>query len=109
MSSCKGAVFKQNYISILSLIIDRIPYAYNHLCFRNDIEPEELKIKEILSLCDRFITNNKEEIFIETYKSIDRYLNDFSITPSDSIDNIDEFKIIFFLSKTLYNSLKIKA
>ena len=103
------AKFKGNYQAILVEIVKRLPYAYNHLCHINDVTPLDSNIKEVLDFAYRLIDNKANELFTDTCEKIDKYLNDFSITPKDSIDNIDEFKIIFFTSKVLSVALKEKG
>jgi hypothetical protein len=55
-------VFKKNYSLILVELFKRIPIAYNHLCVKNDINPDSIEIKKILDYTHRIISNNQDEI-----------------------------------------------
>ena len=92
-------IYKPHYKRILAVFIKTIPYIYQDHKIGNTGE----ELRQIQSDFESCVTFNAEDIYTATSHQINTYINDFQVTPKGSID---EFKIIFFLAKTLTKFLE---
>jgi hypothetical protein len=91
-------IYKPHYQRVLKVFIHTLPYAYKGYTDITATQHNPNTLHNIQTDFESCIKFYSEEIFIATSDKINTYLNDFSVTPKGSID---EFKIIFFLAKTL--------
>ncbi len=98
MSDPITTIYKPHYKRILKVFVNTLPYAYQGYTEITGIQHNPTTLQSIQTDFESCIGFYSEEIFIATSFEINTYLNDFSVTPKGSID---EFKIIFFLAKTL--------
>ncbi len=98
MSDPITTIYKPHYKRILKVFVNTLPYAYKGYTEITGIQHNSTILQSIQSDFENCIGFYSEEIFIATSYKINTYLNDFSVMPKGSID---EFKIIFFLAKTL--------
>jgi hypothetical protein len=98
MSDPITTIYKFHYKRVLAVFVNTLPYAYIGYTEITNIQPNSDALKDIQTDIEKCIEFYSEKIFIATSDKINTYLNDFSVTPKGSID---EFKIIFFLAKTL--------
>lgn len=103
MSDPITTIYKPHYKRILKVFVNTLPYAYNGYIKITGTQPDSATLKSIQTDFESCISFYSEEIFITTSDKINTYLNDFSVMPKGSID---EFKIIFFLAKTLSSFLE---
>lgn len=92
-------IYKPHYRRVLATFIQTVPYVYYDYNFGKD----EAELGQIQSDLERCIIFNSDNIYTATSEKINTYLNDFSVMPKGSID---EFKIIFFLARTLTDFLE---
>lgn len=97
--------YNQDYHLILKAIVERIPIAYSQWSFVNDISSKNYtdNLDSVIQEVGKHLTNNGSTIYTKTQTRIEDYLNKFEVSPNKSID---EFKLIFFTSMTLAQSLK---
>jgi hypothetical protein len=98
MSDPITTIYKSHYKRVLTVFVSTLPYAYKGYTEITNTQPNSVTLKDIQTDIEKCIEFDSEKIFIATSDKINTYLNDFSVTPKGSID---EFKIIFFLAKTL--------
>ncbi|CAC9538274.1 hypothetical protein [uncultured Gammaproteobacteria bacterium] len=98
MSDPLTTIYKSDYKRMLKVFTKTLPYAYKGYTEITSIQQNSTILLDIQTNFARCIKFYSEEIFIATSYKINVYLRDFSVTPKGSID---EFKIIFFLAKTL--------
>ncbi len=103
MSDPITTIYKPHYQRILKVFVTTLPYAYKGYTKITDIQHNAATLQGIQTDFESCIGFYSEEIFIATSAKINTYLKDFSVMPKGSID---EFKIIFFLAKTLSSFLE---
>jgi hypothetical protein len=98
MSDPITTIYKSHYKRVLVIFINSLPHAYKGYTKITNIQSNSDELKNIQTDIEKCVISFSEEIFIATSDRINTYLKDFSVTPKGTID---EFKIIFFLAKTL--------
>lgn len=104
----KLETYNQDYDIILRAITERLPIAYSKWSYINEIDPANYTaiLDSILKDFEKYTFENSEYIYAETKAKITNYINTFEVAPQGSID---EFKFIFFLSRTLSENLEDKG
>ncbi|WP_369176988.1 hypothetical protein [Candidatus Thiodubiliella endoseptemdiera] len=103
MSDPITTIYKPHYQRFLKVFTNTLPHAYKGYTQITGIQHDSVALDKVQTDFERCINFSSEEIFIATSDKINTYLNDFSVVPKGSID---EFKIIFFLAKTLSSFLE---
>jgi hypothetical protein len=103
MSDPITTIYKPHYKRVLGVFVNTLPYAYKGYVNITNTQHNAETLQNIQTDFEHCIGFYSEEIFISTSDKINTYLNDFSVMPKGSID---EFKIIFFLAKTLSKFLE---
>jgi len=100
--------YNQDYTIVLTAITERLPIAYCKWSTVNSISPDNYTaiLDSILKGFEKYMLGHSEYIYAETKAKITDYINTFEVAPQGSID---EFKLIFFLSKTLSENLESKG
>jgi len=100
--------YEDDYHIILNALVERLPLGYLKWSYVNEIPSIDytLILDSILKGVKKHITEESESIFAETKTKISAYLNTFEVAPNESID---EFKLVFFISMTLAESLISKG
>lgn len=96
--------YEDDYHIILNALVERLPVGYLKWSYINCIPSTDysLILDSVLKGVEKHITEESESIFAETKTKISTYLNTFEVAPNESID---EFKLVFFISTTLAESL----
>lgn len=92
-------IYEPYYRKFITIFTENLPYVYyDYKVGDNEDELHQIQLdfKECIKL-------HTDGIYIATSDKINTYLNDFSVMPRGTID---EFKIIFFLAKTLAKRLE---
>ncbi|SFV87339.1 hypothetical protein MNB_SUP05-SYMBIONT-4-688 [hydrothermal vent metagenome] len=103
MSDPITTIYKPHYKKILGVFVNTLPHAYKGYTQITGIQHSPVTLHGVQADFESCISFYPEEIFIATSYKINTYLNDFSVMPNGSID---EFKIIFFLAKTISSFLE---
>ncbi len=106
--SHKLETYNQDYDIILRAVTERLPIAYCKWSHINEIDSANYTaiLDSVLKGFEKYTRDHSEYIYAETKAKITRYINTFEVAPQGSID---EFKLIFFLSKTLSENLEYKG
>ncbi|VVM23315.1 hypothetical protein BSPWISOXPB_7116 [uncultured Gammaproteobacteria bacterium] len=90
--------FRRDFIEALNNIVRRLGQGAK-IC---DCNADDRFIFACVEFVEEEIINNTNDIFTAVHGKIDRYINDFSVAPKDSID---EHKTYFFIFHTLHERL----
>ncbi|AYQ57632.1 hypothetical protein [Bathymodiolus thermophilus thioautotrophic gill symbiont] len=104
----KLPTYNQDYDIVLQAITTRLPIAYCKWSTVNNIDPANYTaiLDSVIKGFEKYTLENFEYIYTETKAKITDYINTFEVAPQGSID---EFKLIFFLSRTLSENLENKG
>ena len=104
----KLPTYNQDYNITLTAIIERLPIAYCNWSAINNIDSANYTaiLDSVLKGFEKYASEHSEYIYSETKAKITDYINTFEVAPQGSID---EFKLIFFLSKTLSENLESRG